>query len=135
MEKEKYFPSNKLIEDCYLSKKKKVKGESFVIDWSLPEYKEVKKEFEELSANLKFILKDEFVQQNNHHSTILSKKLDEMDIPNNEEGEYLRALKWKDEEFVECNKFFESIRDIKFDLIVDKYFIVNLGLIYKYVSY
>ena len=82
------------------SRLQRVDGESFVMDWSLPEYTDYKKAFGELSQKFFKLFKDDFIKQENHHSTILSKRLDRIDIDDS-----VIKNTWTDEDYSKSHSF------------------------------
>ena len=64
------------VDETVERKALKVLGESFVVDWSSPGYEEPKAHFEDLGKQFSQLYQSEFRTQKNHHSTILSKRLD-----------------------------------------------------------
>ncbi|HAO19689.1 MAG TPA: hypothetical protein DCQ37_03855 [Desulfobacteraceae bacterium] len=91
------------IKKTVKQKSKDVVGESFVIDWSLPGYKDFKESFEALTDEFVNIFGNCFVKQINHHSTILSKRLDPIDISN----DFIVPV-WMDNDFSVCRRFFSE---------------------------
>jgi hypothetical protein len=87
------------VDKNYNKKQEPLNGESFIIDWSLPEYENYKKAFETLSNMFHVLFKGIFIPQMNHHSTILSKRLDEKEIDDPTE-----IKEWLDNDFSETSK-------------------------------
>lgn len=85
------------------SKNKTIVGQSFVVIW-----KDNDESFNEELLNLTSQLSDIFntdnehkifIKQSNHHSTILSKYLDNIDIPNNDEGVVIKNSIWRNDQY------------------------------------
>lgn len=91
------------VEKTVEQKSKNVIGESFVVDWSLSGYKDIKESFEALTERFSAILGSCFVKQRNHHSTILSKRLDPIDIP----AGFVVPV-WMDNDFSVSKRFFSE---------------------------
>ncbi len=80
-----------------------VYGQSFIVDWKyFPEYKN---KFNELSLGLKEIFGDCFQNQENHHSTILSKELPYTDIVNDQLRLKMHRSSWLDSDYKLLDRF------------------------------
>lgn len=119
----------KKVNNTKKDKSLKVVGQSFIVDWSDPVYKKYKENFEEFSGQLASIFGNSFASQKNHHSTILSKALDLIDIHEDQEGDKLRSTIWTDYNFKLCRCFFHDMCFKEFTLRLDKAVIANTGTI------
>jgi hypothetical protein len=93
------------------SRQARVNGESFIVDWNEAEFSDSKRAFEQITANLHHLLGSGFVPQRNHHSAIVSKRLDPID----------RAAgsvppEWLDPEFAASRRIFREQLGFALDL-------------------
>jgi hypothetical protein len=100
------------IDKTVASKGDSVYGESFIVDWGDSAYIGHKKEFEKATKSLKDHFGNCFIAQRNHHSTIISKRLDSIDRANNAEPSI-----WNDPTLSMCrDKFAEQLTDFTLKL-------------------
>ena len=100
------------IKATVASKEACVYGESFIVDWGDSAYVDHKKMFKRATNSLGDYLENCFVPQRNHHSTILSKRLDSIDRDNTAEPSI-----WSDPELSICReKFAEQLVNFRLKL-------------------
>ena len=100
------------IKTTVASKQTRVDGESFIVDWGNSAYAKHKEEFTRATESVRRLLGACFVVQCNHHSTIVSKRLDPSDRPSG-----TTPPKWTDLSFSSCRKIFaQHLRDFELEL-------------------
>lgn len=80
-----------------------VDDESFIVDWSHPEYDKANEAFVKLTNAFRDLFGAAFIPQKNHHSTILSKRLDKVDL-----GPSCPPRAWRDTDFSETRQLFRQ---------------------------
>lgn len=100
------------IEVTAESKRARVDGESFIVDWGDITYGEPQSAFKRITESIRGLLEPSFVPQCNHHSTIVSKRLAPIDRPE----DFIPPV-WTDPEFSSCRRVFrEHLHDFVLEL-------------------
>jgi hypothetical protein len=100
------------IKTTVVSKQTRVDGESFIVDWGDSAYAKYKEDFIRATESMRRLFGACFVMQRNHHSTIVSKRLDPSDRPSG-----ITPPKWIDLSLSSCRKIFaQHLRNFELEL-------------------